>query len=267
LEWFVLDHEAAKGRCSMVRDEECATCGSVTVDGKDARVRLSDYLKRAAGVSDPDEADRRADEIMTVLGGGGAFALRAAGALAANWWLFALRGLLAVVFGVLTLAQPLAALAAFVLLFGVWAFIDGIDALALAVSGWRSWQLVLVGLVGVGAGVFTFFRPGITAIGLYAAVAGWSIARGILEIGLAIELRKQVRGELWLVFGGIASILFGVLLIALPLAGLLALAWLIGVYALSFGFIMIGLSLRLRRWGRAAPQAKMPLGRPSLQPA
>ncbi|HEY2746093.1 MAG TPA: DUF308 domain-containing protein, partial [Polyangia bacterium] len=135
---------------------------------------------------------------------------------------------------------------AFVLVFGVWAFIDGIDTLALAVSGWRSWQLFIVGLVGIGIGLLTFFRPGYTAIGLYTAVAAWAIARGILEIAVAIELRKQIKGELWMVLAGVVSIVFGVLLVVLPAAGVLALAWLMGVYALVFGVLMFALSLRLR---------------------
>jgi uncharacterized membrane protein HdeD (DUF308 family) len=154
---------------------------------------------------------------------------------------------LAVLFGVAAIFMPLAALTAFVLLFGVWAFIDGVHALALAVTGWRSWHLVLVGLVGIALGLFTFFRPGITALVLYAAIAAWSIARGVLEIVVAVELRKQIQGEMWLVLGGIASILFGVLMVALPAAGVLALAWLIGVYALTFGVIMLVLSGRLYR--------------------
>ena len=164
-----------------------------------------------------------------------------------SWGLLALRGALAVLFGVLALVQPLAALAAIVILFGVWAFVDGVSALALFFGGWRSWQLVFVGLLGIGCGIVTFFRPGITAIGLYAVAATWAIMRGILEITLAIRLRRQIRGESWLILGGICSILFGVLLIALPLAGLLALAWLIGFYALLFGAIMIGLSVRVYR--------------------
>jgi uncharacterized membrane protein HdeD (DUF308 family) len=250
------------------RDQKCASCGGVTLDEKDAKARLSAYLMREDAVPAGD-AERRADDIVTLLGAGaGALTLAPIGALATSWWLFALRGVLAIVFGILAIVQPLAALGALVLVFGVWAFIDGIDALALAVSGWRSWQLVVLGLVGIAAGIFTFARPGITAIGLYAAVAAWSIARGIMELAVAIELRKRVEGELWLVVAGIASILFGVLMIVLPVAGVLALAWLIGVYALLFGGIMIALSLRLRRVGRRAEPAKRrPLVSPTIQPA
>jgi uncharacterized membrane protein HdeD (DUF308 family) len=215
----------------------------------EARARVAAYLQRETGLP-ADEADRRAGDVMGLLGGPGRKPLSmfsGASPLIGNWWLFLLRGVLALVFGVLALIEPVAALAALVLVFGVWAFIDGISALALAITGWRSWQLVLVGLVGIALGLFTFVRPNITAIGLYAAVAAWSIARGILEIAVAIELRRTIQGEAWLVIGGIASILFGVLMIALPAAGLLALAWLIGIYALLFGAIMCVLSMRLRK--------------------
>ncbi len=242
--------------------------GNSPLDRRDATARLSDYLMRQRGVSS-DEADRRADEIVGILGGGvGLAALAPVGALATNWWLFALRGLLAILFGILALAQPHAALAVFVLVFGVWAFIDGISALALALTGWRSWQLVLAGLVGIAVGLFTFFRPGITAMGLYAAIAAWSIARGILEIVVAVELRRRVQRELWLALGGVASILFGVLMILLPEAGVLALAWLIGAYALLFGILMFGLALRLRRIVHEPPrEATRPLAGQTPQPA
>ena len=250
----------------MENEQKCAHCGGVTLDQEAATARLSDYLKRQRGTSD-DEARRRADEIVTLLGGGAAVSLAPIGALAEHWWLFALRGVLAIIFGVLALVEPLAALAAFVLVFGVWAFIDGIDALALALSGWRSWQLVLAGLVGIAAGLFTFFRPGITAFALYAAIAAWSIARGILEIVVAIDLRKQIRGEWWLIAAGIASVLFGVLMIVLPVACVLALAWLIGVYALSFGVLMVGLSMRLRQRHQRAERESTRIGAPTIQPA
>jgi uncharacterized membrane protein HdeD (DUF308 family) len=233
----------------------------IDLDRRSAQQRLADYLRREHCVPDAD-ADRRAEDLVALLGngssgGGGAVArlggigtlglMSHAGALVDNWWLFALRGVLAILFGFIALFTPLTALVALVLVFGVWAFIDGIHALALAVTGWRSWQLVLGGLVGIAVGLFTFFRPSITALGLYAAIAAWSIARGVLEIVVAIEMRREVKGEGWLVVGGIISILFGVLMVALPAAGVLALAWLLGIYAFSFGVIMVVLSVRLYR--------------------
>ena len=191
------------------------------------------------------EAHTHAEHVVGLLGVHWMRGLAAS--LVDRWWLFLLRGLLAILFGVLTLLQPVAALAVLVLLFGVWAFIDGVSALALAIGRTHSWQLFIVGLIGIAVGAFTFYRPDLTAIGLYAAFAGWSIARGLLEIAVAIELRREIEGEAWLVVGGIASIAFGVLLIMLPAIGVLTVAWLIGAYALVFGVLMLGLSLRLRR--------------------
>jgi uncharacterized membrane protein HdeD (DUF308 family) len=214
--------------------------------GNEAEQRIADYLQGELRMPQPEAAARASHLMRLARPARGPFGL-VLGSLTSNWWLFALRGVLAIVFGVLALIQPLAALAALVLVFGVWAFIDGINALALAISGWRSWQLVLGGLVGIAVGLLTFFRPGITAIALYAMIAAWSIARGILEIVLAIELRKAIEGELWLVMAGIASIVFGVLMIWLPAGGVLALAWLIGVYALVFGGLQLALGFRLHR--------------------
>jgi uncharacterized membrane protein HdeD (DUF308 family) len=175
-----------------------------------------------------------------------------------SWGLLALRGVLALLFGVLALVQPLTALTALVILFGVWAFVDGVSAFALFFGGWRAWQLIIVGFVGIGVALLTFFRPGITAVGLFAAIATWAIVRGLFEIALAVKLRRRVEGEGWLIFGGIMSILFGVLMIVLPLAGILALAWLIGFYALLFGAAMIGLSMRLYRHEHRPPIVTTP---------
>jgi uncharacterized membrane protein HdeD (DUF308 family) len=166
--------------------------------------------------------------------------------LADRWWLFIVRGLLAIAFGILALVEPPAALWAVVMLFGIWALVDGIDALAMAFGRRRSWQLVVIGFLGIAAGLITLFRPGITALGLYALIAGWAIARGIVEIVLAIELRREIRGEGWMIVAGVSSTFFGILLIALPAAGVVALIWLIAFYAFWFGAMMLLVGFRLR---------------------
>lgn len=167
-----------------------------------------------------------------------------------SWWLLVLRGVLAILFGSFALAHPLAALAALVMVFGIWAFVDGMSALGLFFVGWRSWHFAIIGVLGLGLAALTFLRPGITAIGLYASVAAWAILRGVLEIAIAVKLRRQIEGELWMIFAGGSSILFGVLLIALPAAGMLALAWLVGVYAIVFGVLMIAVGVRVHRLER-----------------
>lgn len=162
-----------------------------------------------------------------------------------SWWLLVLRGVLAILFGAFALSHPLGALAALLLVFGVWAFVDGVSALGLFFAGWRAWPLVVIGLLGIAVAVLTLLRPGITAVALYAAVAAWAIARGLLEIAIAVALRRQIAGELWMILAGLSSIVFGVLLVALPAAGMLALVWLIGVYAIVFGIFTIALGVRL----------------------
>jgi uncharacterized membrane protein HdeD (DUF308 family) len=240
-----------------VEREPTSPSGEPTLVNDGATTIVTEYLIREVHVPEP-EARARAGALVGLLG-----TRRATATLGENWWLFLLRGLLAVVFGVLALVQPIAALTALVFVFGVWAIIDGVNALALAIGGWRSWQLVLAGLIGVAVGIFTFVQPSITAVGLFAVVAAWAVARGILEIVVAIELRRQIRGEGWLILAGVASIVFGVLMILLPVAGLLAIAWIIGVYALVFGVLYCALAFRLRRVHEAE---RHPTARPTPMP-
>lgn len=164
-------------------------------------------------------------------------------------WLF-VRGVAALVFGILAFVWPEVTLLALVLLYGAYAFVDGVAALVLAIRGHRPpgasvWSLVLVGLLGVGAGVVTVFWPGITAVALLILVAAWAIARGIFEVVAAVRLRKEIEGEWLLGLAGAVSILFGAVLIAQPAAGLLALVWLVGVYAVVAGILYIWLGFRL----------------------
>jgi uncharacterized membrane protein HdeD (DUF308 family) len=165
-------------------------------------------------------------------------------AFAKNWWVLLVRGLLALLFGAMAFAWPGATLAALVLLYGAYAFVDGVTAVSAGIPA-RSWWLVFSGLAGIAVGIGTFFYPAITAIALFYLIAGWAIVRGIFEIVAAIELRKVISGGWALVLGGIFSIIFGLLFAAFPAPGVLALAWLIGAYAVVFGAVMIVLSFLL----------------------
>lgn len=169
------------------------------------------------------------------------------------WWIFLVRGLCAMAFGVMAFAWPGITILTLVLLYAAHAIIDGATALGLAFSGHvpgRSWwAMVLVGIVGILAGVGAFVWPGITAAVLLAFVAMWAILRGIFEIAAAIHLRKEIEGELLLGLAGAASIAFGAMLLAWPAAGLVTIAWFIGANALVFGVMSIALSLRLRKIG------------------
>lgn len=175
--------------------------------------------------------------------------------LAQNWWAVAVRGVVSIVFGLLTLVLPTLTLAALIFMFGAYALVEGLFNLVAAIrrgdaASQPRWLLALEGLVSVGAGVVTFALPGLTALVLAYVIAGWALATGALEIAAAIRLRQHVRGEWALVLSGILSLLFGVLMAAAPTAGALALVLWIGAYAVVFGALLVALAFRLRRWGR-----------------
>src|SRR5579885_3004752 len=143
--------------------------------------------------------------------------------LARRWWLVMLRGVAAVVFGLLAITLPGITLATLIILFGAYAFADGIFALAHALGGGGEsesvWLLLLEGLLGIGVGLITFFEPGLTAIALLFYIAAWNLATGVLEIAAALRLRKQIQGEFWLLLGGLCSLVFAVILLVHPGAG------------------------------------------------
>jgi uncharacterized membrane protein HdeD (DUF308 family) len=177
--------------------------------------------------------------------------LTVADLLARNWWLLALRGLAGVLFGILAFIWPGITLVALVFLFGAFALVNGILSLILAWNAPRGFprfgSLILGGILGIAAGIITFFLPGITALGLLIMIAAWAIATGILEIVAAIKLRKVITNEWLWVLAGILSLIFGVLLLLQPAAGALVLVWWIGAYALVFGIVLMILAFRLRR--------------------
>ena len=171
--------------------------------------------------------------------------------LARNWWVFVVRGALAILFGLCTLAMPGIALTTVILLYGAYAFIDGITA-AIAAFTKRMpgdgfpWSVLFIGLAGIAAGILTFMYPGLTALALLYFIAAWYIVRGASEIAVAIRLRKEIEGEGWLIAAGALSVLFGLFLYARPGAGALALLAVIGVFAMVFGVILIALGFKLK---------------------
>jgi len=175
--------------------------------------------------------------------------------LSRSWWMLLLRGLVAIAFGVLTFARPGITLASLVLVFGAFALADGVlgvwTALTHRHDGENRWLLLLGGLAGIGVGVLTLFEPGITAVALLFYIAIWAITTGVLEIVAAIRLRHEMQGEWMLVLAGLCSVAFGVLLMARPGDGALAVLWLIGSYALLFGLLLLALSFRVRGFAKA----------------
>jgi len=170
--------------------------------------------------------------------------------LARYWWTFVLRGVVAILFGVLAFMQPGITVEALVILFALWALFDGVLALIGSVRAAEAhepwWPLLFAGLLGIAAGLATLKWPGITALALLLVIAYWSIFRGVLEIVAALRLRDMIQGELWLILAGLASIAFGVLVVLYPISGALAVVWLIGLYAVIFGIFQIMLGVRLK---------------------
>jgi uncharacterized membrane protein HdeD (DUF308 family) len=176
--------------------------------------------------------------------------------LARSWGWVALRGVLAILFGVVALASPASAFAAIVLVFGAYAFVDGVFALVALFRGApkeRFWVLVFEAIVGIGIGILTIARPAATALALLYYVGIWSILTGVLEVVAAIRLRKEITGEFWLGLAGVLSVLFGIVLFAAPGPAALALSIWIGVYAILFGVMLLLLAFRLRRFAASAP--------------
>jgi uncharacterized membrane protein HdeD (DUF308 family) len=171
--------------------------------------------------------------------------------IARYWWVLLLRGIFATLFGVFAIVWPGITLWVLIIVFGAYALVDGVAGIALGISGrvngrtW--WEMILLGLLGVVAGVVAFLWPGLTAVILLFIIAWWAIIRGVLEIIAAIKLRKIIQGEWLLILSGLLSVAFGVLLLLRPGAGALAVMWLIGIYMIVFGITAIALSLRLRR--------------------
>ncbi|APT60273.1 HdeD family acid-resistance protein [Roseomonas gilardii] len=176
-----------------------------------------------------------------------------------NWWAFVLRGVLALVLALLAFLMPGESLLALTLVFGAFAFADGVFGLIAAIRNIRKgdrWVwLMFSGILGIATGAVVVVSPFLAALVLatflWVSIAFWSVSSGVTEILAAIRLRKEIKGEIWLILSGIISVALGVavtwMLLTRPLESFLALGWLLGFYAAFFGAMMILLGLRLRR--------------------
>jgi uncharacterized membrane protein HdeD (DUF308 family) len=175
--------------------------------------------------------------------------------LSHNWWLAALRGTLAVIFGVAAFVWPGITFEVLVLLFGAYAFLDGLMVLSFGLlaagDGQRWWPLVLAGAVGIATGVLTFVQPAAMALALVYVIGAWAIVTGVLEIAGAIRLRDVISNEWLMGLSGALSVLFGVIVLAQPGTGALALVYLFGFYAILAGISQISLGFRLRGLGES----------------
>jgi uncharacterized membrane protein HdeD (DUF308 family) len=167
-----------------------------------------------------------------------------------NWWAFLIRGIVAILFGLLAIFATRLALFALVLFFGAYALVDGIFAIVAAIrriENHERWGILLLeGVIGVIIGLVTFFVPSVTLLFLAYLIAIWALLTGIAEIIEAIRLRAVIRNEWLLILSGVLSVVFGVIMFFVPGAGLLAVTLIIGIFAIIFGVVEIGLAFRLR---------------------
>jgi len=181
--------------------------------------------------------------------------------LSQNWWLVVLRGVLGILFGVLAFIWPAITWLTLIVMFGVYAIVDGtiaiISGLSRTKESPRWWTFLLEGLLGIGAGVVALIWPGLTSLVLIYMIASWAVITGILEIAAAVRLRNEISNEWVLGLGGLVSIGLGVLLFFQPAAGGLAIIWTIAAYALIFGVLLVILGFRLRNW--KTPDTREPI--------
>jgi uncharacterized membrane protein HdeD (DUF308 family) len=179
-----------------------------------------------------------------------------------DWWVYAIRGIAAILFGIMALVWPGPTLAVLVLLFGAYAFVDGVVLLVALARGdvlarSHKWITGIMGVLGIAVAIATLIWPGITALTLLYLVAFWAITTGILQIVAAVEFERQADNGFWVMLGGAFSIVFGVLLVVFPGTGLLALVWLVGFWAELFGISSLGLAYRLHGIDRDLNKAKL----------
>ena len=179
--------------------------------------------------------------------------------LARNWWALLIRGIAAVIFGILAFLWPGTTWLAIGILFGAYAFVDGVFAIVAAVRAAQAherwWPFLLEGTIGLIIAGIVFYDVGVALIAIYFMITFWAFVTGVLEIIAAVHVRRQVANEWLLILAGICSILFAAIMLWHPVAGMLAAIWIIAIYAIVFGIVMIGFSLRLRSLAHAGGPA------------
>ncbi len=178
----------------------------------------------------------------------------AVSALASRWWLVMVRGVAAVLFGVLAVALPGASLLSLVAIFGVYSAVDGLFAMMLAARRGRagsSWGWMFYeGLVGVAAGALALAWPGVPATAFVLTLGSWAGLTGIAKLAAATDLRREITDEWRLAASGFVSLALGVVLVMYPSASAVAVLWSVGAFAIAFGLLLVALGFRLHRWHR-----------------
>ena len=185
------------------------------------------------------------------------------GLVTRHWSVFAIRGIAAIVVGILAFIWPVTTLAMLVILFGAYVLVDGVALLVALARGEalarrHAWAVGVMGVLGIVAGIVTFAWPGLTALSLLYLVAFWALAMGTFQVVAAVALRRELDGEFWMALGGVMSIVFGALLAVFPGEGLLSLVWLVGIWSVAFGVSSLGLAYRLHGINAALPRRAMP---------
>ncbi len=169
-----------------------------------------------------------------------------------NWWIMALRGLLAIIFGLVALVAPGIALLAFIYVFAAYAIVDGGIAIITAIQErdllYRWGWILFEGILSILVGIIAFANPGVTALVLLYFIAAWAIVTGVMEIVAAFAIREFVSREWVLALAGILSVSFGVILFFFPGTGILSILWLVGIYGIVFGLLFIVRAFQLRSW-------------------
>jgi uncharacterized membrane protein HdeD (DUF308 family) len=166
-----------------------------------------------------------------------------------TWWSLLIRGIVAILFGIVLFIWPDVALESLIIVFGIFAIVDGILSIVSALmerEGDRWWLVLLFGIVGIIAGLIAIFATGLTAVTLFYLIAAYAIVGGIIEIFTAIEVRKAIEDEWLYIIQGVLSVIFGFLLIRYPALGIFALVAMISVFAMFQGVIWIIMAFRVR---------------------
>jgi uncharacterized membrane protein HdeD (DUF308 family) len=176
--------------------------------------------------------------------------------LSRYWWVFVLRGIAAIAFGIAALVWPGLTLLGIIYLFGAYVLVDGVFSLITGIEHLvrgesRAWTTALEGLAGIVVGLIAFSFPGLTGLALVFLIAAWALVTGVLELAAAFRLREEMAGEWALALAGAISVLFGLALVAFPRSGALAVIWTIGVFSIIFGASMVSIGIRLRSAGHA----------------
>jgi len=171
-------------------------------------------------------------------------------ALTKNWGLFTLRGLLAIIFGILIVIWPSTSILALVIFFGAYVLVEGIFLLIISAAfkgggGDRAW-IIFSGIVGIAAGIMTFVWPGITAVVLLYIIAIWALITGIFQLIFAFVIPINTGNRMLLGLAGAFSIILGIFLVARPGQGALTVVWIIGLFAVMFGVYQIAVGIFLK---------------------